>query len=509
MSMKKIAKGESLPLISIIIPFYNCEDVIRENIESLQTQTLENIEMIYVNDASTDSSLEIVRDYSESDNRIKCITVPHGGAGAARNAGIPCARGKYLLFLDADDYFSEELSERTYFAAEKNELDICICGARIIDEKANREYECWNALQRERIPNCPFFSPIEVADNLFQITGPFAWNKLYRRQFVLQKKALFQEIWSINDLFFTYYTLCMADRIGVCDDQLIFYRIRDDKGLTKNNDRYPNNICLAIDKLREAMLQSGLFHDYEKTFCKCAGGEFIEALDRMRTIEAFNDLFERISKVYFPKFCIYGKDDSFFIDEYVWELVRAMENCEDAFSFLLKRRQIDRSYQQRYRLEIRSLHGFIEERDEYIRERDKFILERDGFIAERDAIIAKLTVVNQEKHWYFPEENYPQGTRFAVYGFGKVGKDFVWQLSNSKHSNLVAVVDSDYESIDMPQFDGAMVGDMSCLSDIEYDYVIISPRKEDVVKQIKANLLQVGIKEEKLLFVMDGEWQGT
>ena len=112
--------------VSIIVPVYNKERFLRQCLDSLLDQTYRAIEIICVNDGSTDGSLEILQDYAERDNRIVVIDQENKGAGNARNAGIRIARGRYLQFLDADDFFEPVMIEKMLKKADAKDADIVI-----------------------------------------------------------------------------------------------------------------------------------------------------------------------------------------------------------------------------------------------------------------------------------------------------------------------------------------------------------------------------------------------
>ena len=116
------------PKVSVVIPVYNCEAFLPECIDSLLAQTLEDIELIFVCDASPDDSLAILRRYEEKDSRIRVIAFEQNrGVSAARNAGIEAAAGEYIGFCDSDDWVEPQMFERLYGAAKQHEADISFC----------------------------------------------------------------------------------------------------------------------------------------------------------------------------------------------------------------------------------------------------------------------------------------------------------------------------------------------------------------------------------------------
>lgn len=113
--------------VSIIVPIYNMEKYLRRSIESLQNQILREIEIILVNDGSTDNSFAICKEYQKNDKRIKIIDKPNGGVSSARNAGIEIAKGDYIGFIDPDDWIKAEMYENMYNQIIETDADVCFC----------------------------------------------------------------------------------------------------------------------------------------------------------------------------------------------------------------------------------------------------------------------------------------------------------------------------------------------------------------------------------------------
>ena len=126
-----------MPKVSVIIPVYNCEAFLQECIDSLCAQTLSEIEMIFVCDASPDNSLSILRDAEKKDERIRVIAFEENrGVSAARNAGLEMASGDYVIFCDSDDWIEPEMYERLYQMAQENDADIAFC--RVFKDYAHK-----------------------------------------------------------------------------------------------------------------------------------------------------------------------------------------------------------------------------------------------------------------------------------------------------------------------------------------------------------------------------------
>ena len=121
-------------IISVIVPVYNSEKFLSDCIESLRNQSLKEIEMIFINDGSTDSSLKILREYEKIDSRIKVIDQKNSGPSAARNKGLDIAKGEYISFIDSDDWIDKDMYKEMYYIAKKNNSDAVISDMKVVNE---------------------------------------------------------------------------------------------------------------------------------------------------------------------------------------------------------------------------------------------------------------------------------------------------------------------------------------------------------------------------------------
>lgn len=123
--------------VSVIIPVYNSEKYVEKCIRSVMEQSYKDLEIIVINDGSTDSSIDILQKLSEEDGRIRLINQENAGVAAARNEGLKLATGEYLVFVDGDDYIGQEYIQNLYCCAQRKHADIVICGLVFADENGN------------------------------------------------------------------------------------------------------------------------------------------------------------------------------------------------------------------------------------------------------------------------------------------------------------------------------------------------------------------------------------
>ena len=139
-SLKDLPSALLSPMVSVVIPVFNAERYLGECVKSLQAQTMRDFEIIAVDNGSTDASVAILHDMAQEDPRISVLS-SEGNAGVARNVGMEKAQGKYLLFLDADDFFAPELLQDTVAAAENKQAQLVLFGGRRFDDARQETLE--------------------------------------------------------------------------------------------------------------------------------------------------------------------------------------------------------------------------------------------------------------------------------------------------------------------------------------------------------------------------------
>lgn len=215
-------------LISVIIPVYNVENYLKRCIDSIITQTYKNIEIIIVNDGSTDGCQQICEEYQRNDTRIKLINKENGGLSDARNKGLKYATGKYIGFVDSDDFIENDMYETLYTNLVKTDADISICNYLKIKESSEKiNKSSINAKTKEYTKEKALELLIE--DKI----ESYAWNKLY-------KKELFEDIQfpknkKMEDLAIMYKIFDKTDKI-VYTEEIEYYYIQREDSILGNID---------------------------------------------------------------------------------------------------------------------------------------------------------------------------------------------------------------------------------------------------------------------------------
>ncbi|MBP3627791.1 MAG: glycosyltransferase family 2 protein [Clostridia bacterium] len=212
------------PIVSIIMPVYGVEKYLDRSIQSVLNQTYSDFELILVDDRSPDNCPAICDDYSKKDDRIKVIHKEiNEGLGEARNTGITYAEGKYILFMDSDDYIDENLLDSVLACTEET-TDITVFGIRRVYEDVNGETD----YTEELLPKNSFYDKDSLSDAFIELNKskafPFAWNKLYKRSFLDYCDKKFERTKLIEDFLFNIAIFSKANRIKTLDKAFYNYR---------------------------------------------------------------------------------------------------------------------------------------------------------------------------------------------------------------------------------------------------------------------------------------------
>lgn len=233
--------------VSVIVPVYNVEAYLYSCLESLLNQSLENIEVIAVNDGSVDESGNILAKYRDSDKRLVVINQENKGLSAARNAGLERAQGEYVLFVDGDDFIEKDTCRILYEKARQQEPDILVFG-RYLERKNGivKDSAYWKAGQ-EYMPGLVY---LEQALYKEKFTAS-ACNKMYNRNFLQRHRLRFREGILYEDLYFLIQCLFYARRVVTVDCLFYHYiQYRSDSIINTVKERDKDvlkTICLLSD----------------------------------------------------------------------------------------------------------------------------------------------------------------------------------------------------------------------------------------------------------------------
>ncbi len=229
--------GET-PKVSVIIPVYNVEDYLRQALDSVVNQTLNDIEIICVDDCSTDNSLNILKEYAAKDSRIKLLVQEENqGQGVARNKGLAVAKGEYLYFMDSDDYLELEALEKIYKRITKTNAEICVFKNSIYHQLTGILEPCNWEKSILNIPDKETFNKYDIPNVFFQFCNVPAWTKMYKASFIKSNNIRFQNLKTCNDVYFNYITLVKAKSITFLNETLSTWR-KEHSCTTATRGRY-------------------------------------------------------------------------------------------------------------------------------------------------------------------------------------------------------------------------------------------------------------------------------
>ena len=231
------------PLVSIIVPVYNVEQYLAQCVNSLLSQTLKDIEIILVDDGSSDNCPAKCDAYSEQDKRVRVIHQQNSGYGKACNAGIAIANGDFIGIAESDDYVEAAMFERMYTTAKSNSLDTVCCHYYLYYSAENIR----KRIDLSYIPKNKVISYRDVPDVFFK--PPAVWAAIYRNDFLKSNNIRFLETpgASYQDTSFSFKVFACADRFMLIEDNLIHYRMDNGNSSTNSKDKV---FCIC-DELKE------------------------------------------------------------------------------------------------------------------------------------------------------------------------------------------------------------------------------------------------------------------
>ncbi len=237
-------------LVSVIIPIYNAEKYLPECLDSLLAQTLSDIEIICVDDGSTDNSMQVLEAYQKQDYRVKICAQKNAGAGAARNKGLTYANGKYVYFFDADDIANESLLELAYNRAEETGADIVAFNGSTFTDDDIKTAKPKQGFSKGSVGSVgEVFSYADYPQSILSIVNVVPWNKLILRSLILESGVRFEEISSTNDITFCAVLAANAKKIALLDKSLMYYRLGHSGTVSSTKTKNLRNVITAVESV--------------------------------------------------------------------------------------------------------------------------------------------------------------------------------------------------------------------------------------------------------------------
>lgn len=311
--------------VSVVMPVYNAENYLFDSLGNVLKQTLKDIEVICVDDGSTDRSAEIIEDYASRDFRLSLIRQKNQYAGAARNAGLAKCRGKYVVFWDADDRFALDALEKLYTKAEADEADLCVCDIRKWDHTTDRYVLPSNYLRKEYMPETVPFSKEDIPQYIFNFTTNIPWNKMYRRSLITDNDLKFEHRQRANDVVFVMQALYLAKRITVVDERLIDYRYNNANNLTAGLSKDLYSTYDAFLAAHDILKERGAFENekVKQSFDNKTLNLLVQSIDLQTNEASARELFDMLLQEGFRKIGIEDYEN-YYYSRKVYQAYRTM-----------------------------------------------------------------------------------------------------------------------------------------------------------------------------------------
>jgi len=251
--------------VSIIIPVYNTAEYLPQCLESAINQTLKEIEIIVIDDASTDNSLQIIKHYESLDDRIKVIAFEENqGNGYGRNEAIREAKGEYIMFLDSDDFLEYNAADLSYLKASYDQHDIVIYGhtSHYIDIRTEKVFtvECLPALN-DSDPNV-FRYLMQQRKNL----SCMPWQYFIKKNIIFSNEIIFIEGIYFEDVIFTIKSIYFAKSIGIIKQSLYHYQRRDGSITLSHSKKKIADMFTSLGIVKRFLEDKGIFNEYQREY---------------------------------------------------------------------------------------------------------------------------------------------------------------------------------------------------------------------------------------------------
>lgn len=254
-------------LISVVIPVYNTEKYLERCVNSVLNQSYKNLEIIFVNDSSTDNSMEIIEKYCNADNRCKYINLEKNvGVGNARNIGINQANGKYIAFIDSDDWVDSNFYIKLYFSITKTKANVAISGIKTdynnsISSTIRYEYKFQNLIDNRFALN---LLTNRYSQDVF--ISPIVNNKLYLTSFLRETKLKFDPSKRAQDNFFSFMLFTYSGNIVLVPDVYYHYYQNDTSATHTFGIKYIDDWADILVSIKEELLNSEKYVEFKNEY---------------------------------------------------------------------------------------------------------------------------------------------------------------------------------------------------------------------------------------------------
>lgn len=319
--------------VSVIVPVYNQMEYIKTCILSIQNQTLKDIEIICVDDASSDETPDIIGEFMRQDRRIRYRRNECNlGPGLSRNVGLDMAKGKYLIFLDSDDYFEKDMLRTVYDMAETADADMVIFSELMEREGSTRpfkyemEYLC-RKLQGE------IFSYKDIPDLIFNIWAGWPWDKFMRTGFIRTNGIRYPDLRNSEDLCFVYAAMVKAERIVWCGRTFVHHRLDIATSVSATQHRHFECSLNAHIILKNELERMKIFHEVRRSFINEAISVLIFFYEGMAE-PVQKQYYEYLKEVCFPELDLLNYQADYYYNQAQFRFCSKLSESADYSAFI-------------------------------------------------------------------------------------------------------------------------------------------------------------------------------
>ena len=282
--------------VSVIVPVYNVEKYLAKCLDTLVNQTLKEIEIIVVNDGSPDNSKAIIDKYAKKYKNIKAYDKENGGLSDARNFGLKKATGKYIAFVDSDDYVEEDMYEKMYNKAISGNFDMVVCDLNYLYEDSDKVVRAYSNIKNDTT------NIKEAMINIY----PAAWNKIYKKELFKTGIEFKKGVW-FEDVEFIYRLLPYVKTIGVVSEPFNQYLQRQGS-ITSSIDKriynYIDNWNGIVKFYKENNLYNEYYKELEYSYVRYIYATFLKQASKYNKedyLQAVDEAIKNVKK-YFPNY---------------------------------------------------------------------------------------------------------------------------------------------------------------------------------------------------------------
>ena len=319
-----------MPKVSVIIPVFNAEKYLKECLDSALNQTIDDIEIICIDDGSIDKSGKICDEYTEKDNRVKVIHQKNSGAAIARNKGIEIASGEYLAFLDSDDFYEPNMLEKLYTKAIESDAEVVSCDCFNFDNLTKKNINIDGCIKKRYLSEKAIFNAKEIHKYIFNYTAGYAWNKLFKTSLIKDNNIKFHNDLKIfEDAPFTFLALLLANKQCVIYEKLIHHRAFLRSSLYLQVTRRPEDSTKAIYILKEILEHLNCYELYEQSLINLAAAFIFDAIGMMNkkfNIPKKKAFCNILKNKFFKDFNIIQRERSYFYENDHYDRIHMIDN---------------------------------------------------------------------------------------------------------------------------------------------------------------------------------------